>query len=136
MKTLAFTILISLLAINPATAKVYNCTFETFTQLGMTQDRQSSIVASYTGEKFHLNTEKKLIQRGWAKGWAKPDKILEVQKSANFTAYVWFRNSTDVRGKTLKRRYSYRIYKDGRASAHVSVQTGNYGTLKASGTCS
>jgi len=136
MKPLALTILITLITVGPATAKVYNCTFENFSQLGHSQSNQRAIVISYTGEKFHLDTKTKLVTRGWANGWAKPNKIQDIQKTGKFTAYVWNHDTTDVKGKTLSRRFSYRIYKDGSARAHVSVNRANYGTLKATGNCS
>ena len=89
MKTTAITLLIGLLALSPASAEVFRCSFTSYNMLGHTQDRQTGIIKSYLGEKFVLNTSTKKIQRGWPEGWSKPTTITEVSKNSAFTAYSW-----------------------------------------------
>jgi len=127
--------LISVFMAQPVFAAKYLCAFESYGQLGHTQRNQDAVVASYLGEKFFADTEKRLIQRGWAAGWATPDGIAEITTAPEFTAYIWTKTATDKQGRIVKSRMSYRIYQDGNTVAHLSSITGNYGTLQATGTC-
>lgn len=64
MKFLASVFVISLLSLSPAAAKIYQCTFTEFKMLAHSQHKQKDIIASYLGEKFYLDTKKKILQRG------------------------------------------------------------------------
>ena len=135
MRTEVVAALITLFLTQTALADKYICAFDHFDQLGHSQPDQDAMVASYLGEKFYIDTGKKIIQRGWKTGWAKPDHIADITHTSKFSAYIWTKTSTDQKGKPLKNRFSYRIYGNGQTVAHMATLNGQYASLEAKGAC-
>ena len=135
MKLIAVALTANLLMSTYADAQIIRCKLTDYNMLGHSQHNQNDIIKSYLGERFVLDTRKNVLQRGWKKGWLKPDKITEISKTSQFTAYKWVDEGKDSKGNLLRRSYSYRIYKNGRSEAHMAILNGYYGSLKAMGTC-
>lgn len=95
---------------------------------------KKDVTISWIGTRFILDLKKNQIQMGNDEGWWKPIDIDKVQTTKNFTAYVAYRDTKDVKGNNHRQRYSFRAYNDGKGQVQMS-QPG-YRNLTGKGTCS
>ena len=123
---ITFTILLAMTSL--ANARIVTCDFDRWAG-GKTEE--ASI--SWTGLKAELDHSKSTVRRVWSGGVENQWYSTEVRKTQDFTTYVFFRETEDVKGKKFRMRFSYRFYKRGRCEAHISLDDKQYMDMRASG---
>lgn len=95
---------------------------------------KKDVAISWLGTKFVINFKQNKIQMGNDEGWWKPMDIAKVQKTKNFTAYVAYLDTKDIKGNNHRQRYSFRAYNDG--TGQIQISEPGYRPMTGRGECS